>query len=153
MKIGFLHSLIRKDEKFLLKELKSRNDVETVMVDDRKLTFNLGKDRFDFTIALERCINHSRALHVLKLFETSGIKCVNQSKVALICGDKLLTSNALTEWQIPQPEVRVAFTEESALQANLIEIHRGLAIFQCTVLSLSAFPFCIRNEVNSMNVL
>jgi [lysine-biosynthesis-protein LysW]--L-2-aminoadipate ligase len=37
--------------------------------------------------------------------------------VALVCGDKLLTSKALSEHDVPQPEVRIAFTESSALQA------------------------------------
>jgi [lysine-biosynthesis-protein LysW]--L-2-aminoadipate ligase len=37
--------------------------------------------------------------------------------VARICGDKLLTSLALQEAGVAQPEVRVAFTEESAMQA------------------------------------
>jgi [lysine-biosynthesis-protein LysW]--L-2-aminoadipate ligase len=42
---------------------------------------------------------------------------VNTYSVATICGDKLLTSCALSEQNVPQPEVRVAFTEESALRA------------------------------------
>jgi [lysine-biosynthesis-protein LysW]--L-2-aminoadipate ligase len=77
----------------------------------------LGKDKFDLDLVLERCINHSRALHALRLFESAGLKCVNSSKVATICGDKILTSIHLQEHKIPQPEVRIAFTEESALQA------------------------------------
>ena len=116
MKVGFLHSLIRKDEKFLIEEFNKRPDVELVMVDDRKISFNLGKDKFDFDVLIERSINHSRALHALKLFESAGIKCVNNSTVATICGDKLLTSVELGKNNIPQPEVRIAFTEESALQ-------------------------------------
>ncbi len=117
MKVGFLHSILRKDEKFLLQEFKSRLDVELVLIDDRKLTFNLGNNSFNFPVVLERCINHSRALHALKLFESAGKKCVNSYRVATICGDKLLTSDALSENNIPQPEVRIAFTEESALHA------------------------------------
>ncbi len=117
MKIGLLHSLIRKDEKFLLDEFEKIKGVELVMIDDRKITFNLLEDNFNLDIVVERCINHSRALHALKLFETAGVKCVNTSKVATICGDKLLTSIALKENKVPQPEVRVAFTEESALEA------------------------------------
>jgi len=116
MKVGFLHSLMRKDEKLLLEEFKTRKDVEIVMIDDRKLTFNLQNDHFELDVVIERCINHSRALHALRLFESAGIKCVNSSRVATICGDKLLTSIALKEHNVPQPEVRIAFTEESALQ-------------------------------------
>ena len=44
------------------------------------------------------------------------MKCVNSYNVATVCGDKLLTSCALAEHHVPQPEVRVAFTEESALK-------------------------------------
>ena len=46
-----------------------------------------------------------------------GIKCVNNSEVALICGDKLLTSKALDANKVPQPPVSIAFTEESAVAA------------------------------------
>lgn len=116
MKIGLLHSLIRKDEKFLIDEFSAIKGVELVMIDDREVTFNLGKDHFDLDVVVERCINHSRALHGLKLFEAAGVKCVNTYNVATICGDKLLTSVALAEHKVPQPEVRVAFTEESALK-------------------------------------
>lgn len=117
MRIGLLHSLIRKDEKFLIDEFNKIPDVELIMIDDRELSFNLGKDHFDLDVVVERSINHSRALHALRLFEAAGIKCVNTYKVATICGDKLLTSTALAENKVPQPEVRIAFTEESALKA------------------------------------
>ncbi len=117
MRIGFLHSLIRKDEKLLIEEFRKRANIELVPVDDRKITFTLGNDKFDFDAVLERCINHSRALHALMLFESSGIRCINNSQVALTCGDKLLTSEALVQHGVPQPEVKVAFTETSALQA------------------------------------
>ena len=117
MKIGFLHSIIRMDEKFLLNELKNRTNLEVLMIDDRNLEFKLGENNFPYDIVLERCINHSRALHSLRLFESVGITCINTYKVGNICGDKLLTSIVLAENNIPQPEVRVAFTEQSALQA------------------------------------
>jgi len=116
MKIGLLHSLIRKDEKFLIDEFNKKKGIELVMIDDREIKFNIGKDKFNLDIVVERCINHSRALHGLKLFETAGVKCVNTYSVATICGDKLLTSCALADHKVPQPEVRVAFTEESALK-------------------------------------
>ncbi|RME62230.1 MAG: lysine biosynthesis protein LysX [Candidatus Dadabacteria bacterium] len=117
MKIGFLHSLLRKDEKLLLKELYQKGGVEIVMIDDRKVVFNLERAPLEVDIVLERCINHSRALHALRLFELSGIQCINSYETATICGDKLLTTVALKEASVPQPPVRVAFTEESALQA------------------------------------
>jgi [lysine-biosynthesis-protein LysW]--L-2-aminoadipate ligase len=116
MRVGFLHSLIRPDEKMLLAQLAACG-VTPVMLDDRQLTFRLGERPADVDIVLERCINHARALHALRLFEAHGIPCVNSSAVAGTCGDKLLTSIALEEHGVPQPEVRVAFTPESALAA------------------------------------
>jgi len=117
MNLGFLHSLIRKDEHLLIDELKNHPNVTVEMIDDREITFTLGKNHYNIDVVLERCINHSRALHSLRLFESLGITCVNSYKVGNICGDKLLTSIALAEHHIPQPDVRVAFTQESALKA------------------------------------
>jgi [lysine-biosynthesis-protein LysW]--L-2-aminoadipate ligase len=117
IKVGFLHSLIRPEEKFLIREFDGRPGIELTMIDDRKLAFNLGRDKFPFDIVLERSINHSRALHALRLFESAGVRCVNSSRVASICGDKILTSIALQEHGVPQPEVRIAFTEESTIAA------------------------------------
>ena len=116
MRIGFLHSLIRKDEKLLLDEFRSRDGVELAMLDDRKLIFDL-QSRPDVDVVLERCINHSRAMHGLRLLESAGIRCINTSEVARICGDKILSSLALKEDGVPQPELRIAFTESSALDA------------------------------------
>ena len=116
MRLGFLHSLIRKEEKLLLDEFKRHEDVDLVMLDDRKLIFDLHSS-LDVDVVIERCINHSRALHGLKLLEASGIKCINTAEVANICGDKILTSLALEQAGVPQPELRVAFTEASALNA------------------------------------
>jgi [lysine-biosynthesis-protein LysW]--L-2-aminoadipate ligase len=118
-KVGLLHSLIRMDEKLILEEFARHPDVELEPVDDRRISFQLGRDRqrFDYDVVLERCINHSRALHALVIFESAGIRCVNAARVATTCGDKLLTSLALKVHGVPQPEVRVAFTEESALEA------------------------------------
>ena len=115
MRVGFLHSLIRKEEKLLIDEFRQRN-VTPIMLDDRKLTFDL-ESIPDIDIVVERCINHSRAMHGLRLFESLGIRCINSSEVARVCGDKILTSLALKEAGLAQPPVRVAFTEDSALVA------------------------------------
>ncbi|MBS36423.1 MAG: lysine biosynthesis protein LysX [Thiotrichales bacterium] len=116
MKVGFLHSLIRKEEKLLIDEFKKHDGVELVMMDDRRLIFDL-HSKPDVDVVIERCINHSRALHGLKLLESAGIKCINSAEVATVCGDKILTSLALADHGVPQPEIRVAFTEDSALNA------------------------------------
>ena len=115
LKIGLLHSLIRKEEKLLIQSFQNAG-VEPVMIDDRQLIMDFHSAP-DVDILVERSINHSRALHALRLFESAGVCCVNSHKVAQICGDKLLTTAALKDNGIAQPQCRVAFTEESALEA------------------------------------
>ena len=116
MRVGFLHSLIRKDEKLLIAELRKHGDMELVFLDDRRLVFDLAA-RPPVDVVLERSINHSRAMHALRLFEGVGTVCVNAYEVARRCGDKILTAASLRDHGVPQPEVRIAFTPESALDA------------------------------------
>ncbi len=116
MRVGFLHSLIRKDEKLLIAELRKSGDIELVFLDDRKLVFDL-EARPGVDVVLERSINHSRAMHALRLYEGVGTVCVNAYEVARRCGDKILTAASLRDHGVPQPEVRIAFTPESALVA------------------------------------
>lgn len=117
MKVGLLHSLIRKEEKLLVEEFRSRSEISLSMLDVRDRVFDLIEPRCDLDVAFQRCMDYSRALHSTELLERVGVKCVNTSEVAAVCGDKLLTSVALKEQGVPQPDVRVAFTEESALEA------------------------------------
>jgi [lysine-biosynthesis-protein LysW]--L-2-aminoadipate ligase len=116
VRVGFLYSLIRPEEKLLISEFRKYPNVELVMLDDRKLVFDLNRS-IDVDIVLERCINHSRAMHALRMLKSMGVRCVNTAEVATVCGDKLLTSLALHDHDVQQPELRVAFTEDSALEA------------------------------------
>ncbi len=114
--VGFLHSLIRKEEKLLIGEFNKRRNVNLVMLDDRQLRFDL-KHRPEVDVIVERSINHSRALHALRLYQGLGIPCVNSYDVSLTCGDKILTAAALQDHGVVQPDLRIAFTIESALEA------------------------------------
>ncbi|MDQ7063445.1 MAG: lysine biosynthesis protein LysX [candidate division KSB1 bacterium] len=116
MRIGLLHSLIRKEEKLLIAAFRACG-IDLVMIDDRRLVFTPGSDVFQLDALLERSIHHSRALHALRLFESAGVRCINTPQVALVCGDKLLTTDALARHGVPQPRVKIAFTEASALAA------------------------------------
>ncbi len=117
MRIGVLASRIRVEEKLLLTEL-ARRDVPHDLIDDRTLVLELGRRDFSaYDVVVERCINHSRALAALGILEDQGVLCVNSSHVANVCGNKLLTSQALFRDGVPSPRVKVAFTPESALAA------------------------------------
>jgi [lysine-biosynthesis-protein LysW]--L-2-aminoadipate ligase len=117
MKVGFLHSIIRKEEKLLLQEFRSRDGVELIKIDDRLQFFDLHKNNFDIDVLVERSVNHSRALHTLKIFQDHGIPTVNTPEVAEVCGSKFLTTQALIKAGIRTPRCFLAFTPESALDA------------------------------------
>jgi len=78
VKIGLLHSLIRKEEKLLIEAFRNVG-VEPVMIDDRKLILDFHSAP-DIDILVERSINHSRALHALRLFESAGVPCINPQR-------------------------------------------------------------------------
>jgi len=117
MRIGLLHSIVRKDEKMIIEAFASSCGAHLELIDDRQLTFRPGSDVFRLDALLARGVSHSRNLNAVRLFECAGVPCVNSSAVISVCGDKLQTSQALTRAEVPQPEWRVAFTPETALEA------------------------------------
>jgi [lysine-biosynthesis-protein LysW]--L-2-aminoadipate ligase len=116
MRIGVLLSRVRVEEKLLLAELE-RHGVGYTLLDDRELVFDLNRGTYDFDVILERSIHHSRALYALKAFNDRDVPTVNTYHVARICGDKVLTTQALIKHGVPTPRTRMAFTAESALAA------------------------------------
>lgn len=118
MRVGVLCSRVRMEEKLLFEAFRARG-VEYEKLDDREVVFNLHHvhpaHRFD--IVLERCINHSRALYALQIFNHWDIKTVNTASVARVCGDKFLTTQALLHDKVPVPRTLIAFTPASALEA------------------------------------
>jgi [lysine-biosynthesis-protein LysW]--L-2-aminoadipate ligase len=115
-KIGVLCSRIRVEEKLLIQELEKRG-ADFELLDDRTLIFEIHRNGWNYDVVLERCINHSRALYALRLFDDWGVPTVNTYEVANICGNKLLTTSALVRAGVPTPRTMVAFTPQSALQA------------------------------------
>lgn len=119
LRVGMLHSRIRVEEKLLAAELEARG-VELIRFDDRHLHIALAAPHAGLTacdVVVERCINHSRALYLLKVLNDRGVATVNTYEVANTCGDKLLTSAALVAAGVPTPETLIAFTPEQAITA------------------------------------
>ena len=123
MLMGVIFGRLRVEEKMLLAALDARA-VQYKLLDDRQLSFHIAGsqevDRSDwerFDVVLERCLSHSRALTSLRILESWGMKTVNRSQVVDVCGDKILTTAALTQAGVPSPRTAVAFTPESTLEA------------------------------------
>lgn len=116
MRIAVLASRVRAEEKLLFTELERRG-LDYVKVDDREEIFDLHRRDYPFDVVLERCIQHSRALYMLKIFNDAGVPTVNTYHVASTCGDKFLTTQALVHAGVPTPKNLLAFTPESAIAA------------------------------------
>jgi [lysine-biosynthesis-protein LysW]--L-2-aminoadipate ligase len=118
MKIGVLISRVRVEEKWLFEAMTKRG-VEYDILDDREVTFDLNNPGkwLEYSVVLERSLSYGRGLYTCKMLNAWGIPTVNTASVADTCGDKLWTSAALKHANVPQPELRMAFTPESAIQA------------------------------------
>jgi [lysine-biosynthesis-protein LysW]---L-2-aminoadipate ligase len=116
MRIAVLASRVRAEEKLIFTELERRG-LDYVKVDDREEIFDLHRREYPYDVVLERCIQHSRALYMLKIFNDAGVPTVNTYHVANTCGDKFLTTQALVHAGVPVPGNVLAFTPESALAA------------------------------------
>jgi [lysine-biosynthesis-protein LysW]--L-2-aminoadipate ligase len=117
LKIGFLYTRIRIEEKLLLEELQSRPGVEVVLVNDDETFFDIEKKPVEVDVMFERSISYYRGLYISRIFEAHAIPVVNTAEVAARCGDKYITSQILVDAGIPSPRVLMAFSEESALKA------------------------------------
>jgi [lysine-biosynthesis-protein LysW]--L-2-aminoadipate ligase len=117
IRVGFLYTRLRVEEKYLLEELEKHTDVEIIRINDGDSFFDINRLPEPVDVLLERSISYSRGLYISRIFEAYGIPVVNSSLVAERCGDKYITSQILAKSGIPTPRVFMAFDEDSALQA------------------------------------
>jgi [lysine-biosynthesis-protein LysW]--L-2-aminoadipate ligase len=117
IRVGFLYTRLRLEEKYLLEELGKHGGVEIVRINDGDMFFDINQLSEPVDVLFERSISYSRGLYISRIFEAHGIPVVNSSLVAERCGDKYITSQILARNGIPTPRVLMAFEEESALQA------------------------------------
>ena len=112
--IGFLHSVIRKDEKLLL-DAFAEQDISPVMIDTREL--KLSPTSFsNLDLVIDRSVSTSQGLYTTQFLEFSNVKVINSFHAASTCSDKVATSLALQKHGVPQPAFLTAFTQEAAIQ-------------------------------------
>ena len=117
-RIGVLYSRVRVEEKWIFAAMERRG-VDYERLDDRRVYFDVDHPEpwLQFDAILERSLSYTDGLCALRVLNAWGIPTVNTAGVAETCGDKLATSAALRQAQVPQPRAVLAFTRESALQA------------------------------------
>jgi [lysine-biosynthesis-protein LysW]--L-2-aminoadipate ligase len=112
----FFYTRLRKEEKLLFQAAEDLG-IPFEAVNVRDLTFpdhlNLkGKD-----VAVCRCVSHVQNLALARVLESKGVRTVNNSRVMDLCGDKIATAALFLEKNIPQPDFKVAFSPEGAVEA------------------------------------
>jgi len=126
MRVGLLITHIRAEEKLLIEAFRNEGaDLDIIL--DRDLMFNLneGAEQLapsgiawsEYDVIFERCVSTSRGMYALAILNQWGVRTMNSFQTASICGDKLQTSLALASANVPQPETRVGFSENSAMEA------------------------------------
>jgi [lysine-biosynthesis-protein LysW]--L-2-aminoadipate ligase len=116
-RIAVLLSRVRVEEKLLLQAFEAHGLAVDVR-DDEEVVFDLHRNGWgSYDVVLERCVTQSRALAALLVLKDWGVRTVNRLEVVQTCGDKLATTSALVREGVPTPQVKIAFTPESALEA------------------------------------
>lgn len=116
MKLGVLYSRVRVEEKWIFENLERRG-INYEKIDDRRISLHLSEPGpwQEYDVVLERSLSYKNGLYTTQVLNAWGIPTVNMAHVAATCGDKLATSTALQQAGLPQPQVWLAFTAESAL--------------------------------------
>jgi [lysine-biosynthesis-protein LysW]--L-2-aminoadipate ligase len=126
LNLGVLCSRVRLEEKLIFQALRERG-VGFEKIDVRQIIFDLGAATMgncnlrDCDAVLIRCVSHSRALYAARLLQMQGVKTVSSYGVIATCGDKVLTTLALLEHNVPTPRTVITLSEMSAL-ASIEEI-------------------------------
>ena len=117
-RIAVIHGPLRVEERLLFTAFEQRG-ILIDRIDDRALVLSSYPDApsWSYDAVLARGVAQQRTFHTVTMLEALGVPVVNSSRVLEHCNDKLRTTALLAAAGIPQPEVRVAFTPESALRA------------------------------------
>ena len=116
MRIGILCSRVRVEEKLLFSAFETLG-VTPERLDERAIAGQVGAFAPTVDIVLERSVSTSAGLIAAQLFEAAGVPVVNTSSTAQVCADKIRTSLALAQADVPQPRTVIALSRESALDA------------------------------------
>lgn len=115
IRVGFLYTRLRPEEKYLIAELENRSEVEVVRMNDGDLFFDISCVPEQVDVLFQRSLSYSRGLYISKIYAANGVPVVNTPAVAEHCGDKYVTSQILARDGISTPRVLMAFDEAAAL--------------------------------------
>jgi [lysine-biosynthesis-protein LysW]--L-2-aminoadipate ligase len=90
------------------------------LIDAKRLSLtatDCNSDLQEYDVILQRSVSYFRGLYLSAILENKGLQVINSFQTAQTCGNKLLTTLALTKANIPTPKTLVSFAEDSALES------------------------------------
>lgn len=114
--IAVVHDRLRAEERLLFAEF-ARRGLEIERIDDRRVAVDLNAGPEPYDLVIGRGVSQQRTFHLLSIYDAFGVPTLNRPEVIAVCNDKLRTSARFAGAGLPQPELRVAFTPETALAA------------------------------------
>jgi [lysine-biosynthesis-protein LysW]--L-2-aminoadipate ligase len=115
-RIAVIHDRLRAEERLLFAEFERRG-ISCDRIDDRTTIVDVTGRPWDYDVVIGRSVSQQRTVHLLSILDAWGIPTLNRPDVVAICNDKLRSSALFAGAGLKQPELRVAFTPEAALQA------------------------------------
>jgi [lysine-biosynthesis-protein LysW]---L-2-aminoadipate ligase len=116
VRVGILCSRVRVEEKLLLVAFETAG-VAVERIDERTLAVPVDTFRPDLDVLLMRSVSTSAGLVATELFESAGVRVVNDWATAATCSDKIRTTLALERAGVPQPRTEIALSVEAGLDA------------------------------------
>ncbi len=114
-----LYDYIRAEERMLIDSAKRKGiNLKLHNAEEFYTDALITDNEQDFhDVALQRCISYFRSVHLSALLENKGITVINSSKIASLCGNKLMATLILVKANVPAPKTFLAFSIKSALNA------------------------------------
>ena len=117
MRVSITFDRLRWEEKALGQAAEAAG-LEASLVDSKGLIFEVPKRHPELgDVVLQRCISHFRSSTLTLMLEGAGLKVINNHIVAETCSNKLATSIALANANVPTPRTFLALTPEAAEEA------------------------------------
>ena len=72
IRVGFLYTRVRVEEKLLLQEFAKRDNVEVVQLCDENAFFEIDRLPAEVDVLFERSVSYSRGLYISRIFAATA---------------------------------------------------------------------------------
>jgi [lysine-biosynthesis-protein LysW]--L-2-aminoadipate ligase len=118
-RVGIAYEVLRWEEKALIEAAKELG-LEIKLLHLHSMFVPVGFGDFDVDIVIQRCISHVVAFNSTVVFESLGLRVVNNSLSTAIAMNKLWTLKILSENNIPIPRTYMTLSYEPSVEVAKI---------------------------------